>query len=111
MNGTMQRSRPDQATSQKLDRVFFALADPTRRSLLDRLYLTDGQRVGELAEDFAMSRQAISKHLEVLAEAGLVIARREARETRYHLDRAPMRAAQDLWIGKYTALRVGVDCA
>jgi DNA-binding transcriptional ArsR family regulator len=97
--------------SNRLDRVFFALADSTRRSLLDRLYTSDGQRLGQLAEHFIMSRQAISKHLEVLDDAGLVTLRREGRETRYFLNRAPLRAVQSLWIEKYTAMRVRVDCA
>jgi DNA-binding transcriptional ArsR family regulator len=107
----MQRPRTDEALSTRLDRVFFALADSTRRSLLDRLYSSDGQRLSQLAEDFVMSRQAISKHLEVLDDAGLVSMRREGRETRYFLNRAPLRAAQSLWIEKYTALRVRIDCA
>jgi DNA-binding transcriptional ArsR family regulator len=66
-----------------IDLVFSALADPTRRALLDRLLDRDGQRVSELAVGFAMSRQAISKHLDVLEAAGLVIIRRQRGETRH----------------------------
>jgi DNA-binding transcriptional ArsR family regulator len=96
--------------ASKLDRVFFALADATRRSLLDRLYLNDGQRVGQLADGFEMSRQAISKHLEVLEDAGLVVTRREARETRHFLNRAPLRELQNRWLDKYTRLQPRIDC-
>jgi DNA-binding transcriptional ArsR family regulator len=96
--------------ASRLDRVFSALADSTRRSLLDRLYLNDGQRVGQLAEGFAISRQAISKHLELLEDAGLIVTRREGRETRHFLERAPMRELQDRWIAKYTRLHPRIDC-
>lgn len=107
----MRRPGNDKAIFDRFDRIFAALADSTRRSLLDRLYLADGQRLGQLAEDYVMSRQAIAKHLEVLDDAGLVTVRREGRETRYFLNRAPLRAVQSLWIEKYTVLQVRVDCA
>jgi DNA-binding transcriptional ArsR family regulator len=107
----MKRPGNDEATSDRLDRVFTALGDATRRSLLDRLHLSDGQRLGQLAEGYEMSRQAIAKHLEVLEDAGLVTVRREVRETRYLLNRAPLRAVQSLWIEKYTVLQARVDCA
>jgi DNA-binding transcriptional ArsR family regulator len=97
-------------TARQIDRVFFALSDATRRSLLDRLYIRAGQRVGELAADFDMSRQAISKHLDVLEDAGLIATRSVGRQTRYFLNRAPMRQVQDLWIAKYTRYQVRVDC-
>jgi DNA-binding transcriptional ArsR family regulator len=102
--------KADNTTARQIDRVFFALSDATRRSLLDRLYVRAGQRLGELAADFDMSRQAISKHLDVLEDAGLIIMRRVGRQTRYFLNRAPIRQVQDLWIGKYTRYNVRVDC-
>jgi DNA-binding transcriptional ArsR family regulator len=98
-------------TARQIDRVFFALSDATRRSLLDRLYIRAGQRVGELAADFGMSRQAISKHLDVLEDAGLIVTRTAGRQTHYFLNRAPMRQVQDLWIAKYTRYQVRVDCS
>lgn len=97
--------------SSRLDRVFFALSDSTRRSLIDRLHRQDGQRTGQLAEDFTISRQAISKHLEVLEEAALLVSRRGAGETRYFLNRVPMREVQLTWFGKYTRVEPRVDCA
>jgi DNA-binding transcriptional ArsR family regulator len=110
-NGNLESPMTDGTTARKVDRVFFALADATRRSLLDRLYVRDGQRVGELAEAFAMSRQAISKHLDVLEDAGLVVTRRDSRETRHFLNRAPMREVQAQWIDKFTRLQVRIDCS
>lgn len=100
-----------ETTAGRIDRVFAALADTTRRALLDRLHADDGQRVAQLAENFAMSRQAISKHLTVLEDAGLVVSHRDPRETRYFLNRTPIREAQSRWIEKYTRLQVRVDCA
>lgn len=92
----------DDRSPGEFDRVFVALADSTRRALLDRLYMRDGQRLGELAEAFAISRQAISKHLDVLADAGLVQIERTARGTVHFLDRVPLRAVETQWINKYT---------
>jgi len=92
-------------TARQIDRVFFALSDATRRSLLDRLYMRAGQRVGELAAGFDMSRQAISKHLDVLEDAGLIVTRSAGRQTHYFLNRGPIRQVQDLWIGSTRATR------
>lgn len=86
-------------SSRKLDRTFAALSDPTRRSILARL--ADGEAtVGELARPFRMSRPAISKHLRVLEEAGLVQREREGRVSRCELDAGPMRDAAE-WISRY----------
>jgi DNA-binding transcriptional ArsR family regulator len=82
-----------------LSRVFRALADPTRRAILARL--TSGEcTVGELAEPFEMSLPAVSKHLNVLEDAGLLVRERDGRIRRCHLDPLPMRAAAD-WIETY----------
>ena len=97
-------------TRSRLNRVFVALSDVTRRALLDSLYRRDGQRLGELAENFEMSRQAISKHLEVLEDADLIRIERSARGTLHFLNRLPMRELQSQWLDKYTQARVRVDC-
>ena len=79
--------------------TFRALADPTRRALLDRL--GDGElTVGELCEGFDMSQPAISQHLKVLRDAGLVSVRRDGRRRFYALDAGPLKAAYE-WIGRY----------
>jgi DNA-binding transcriptional ArsR family regulator len=100
----------ENATAKQIDRVFFALSDTTRRTLLDRLNVHAGQRVGELAADFDMSRQAISKHLDVLEDVGLIVARRVGNQTRYFLNRVPLRQVQVLWLEKYVRYEVRVDC-
>jgi DNA-binding transcriptional ArsR family regulator len=107
---TRATDKADSTTARQIDRVFFALSDATRRALLDRLYIRAGQRVGELAADFDMSRQAVSKHLDVLEDAGLIVTRRVGRQVRYFLNRPPIRQVQDLWIAKYTRYEVRVDC-
>jgi DNA-binding transcriptional ArsR family regulator len=88
------------------DRVFRALADPTRRRLLDRLTMRDGRTLGELAEGLGMTRYGVMKHLRVLAEAGLVIPRHTGRQTAHHLNPVPIRQIHDRWIHKYTERRV-----
>jgi DNA-binding transcriptional ArsR family regulator len=93
------------------NRVFFALSDPTRRLLLDRLRARDGQRLSELSTDVGMSRQAISKHLEVLEDARLITVRRTRRETVHFLNRAPLRMLQSGWLNRFTQLHARVDCA
>ncbi len=80
------------------DAVFRALADPTRRHLLDALHERDGRTLSELAEGLAMSRQAVSKHLAVLEEANLVTAVRRGRERHHHLNPAPLADVGDRWI-------------
>ena len=88
------------------DRVFKALADPTRRHLLDRLFVRDGRTLGELEEGLEMTRFGVMKHLKVLEEAGLVIARRSGREKLHYLNPVPIRLIHDRWIDKYTEPRV-----
>ncbi len=88
------------------DLVFKALADPTRRSLLDRLLLRDGQTLGELEAELAMTRFGVAKHLRVLEDADLVVSRRVGREKRHFLNPVPVQLLHDRWIDKYTEGRV-----
>jgi DNA-binding transcriptional ArsR family regulator len=88
------------------DRVFKALADPTRRFLLDRLFLRDGRTLKELESELEMTRFGVMKHLRVLEEADLVIARRWGREKLHFLNPMPIRLIHDRWIDKYTERRV-----
>lgn len=83
------------------DAVFKALADPTRRMLLDRLFERDGRTLGELEQDAGMTRFGVMKHLRVLEEAGLVTARRAGREKHHFLNPVPIRLIHDRWISKY----------
>lgn len=89
-----------------VDAVFRALADPTRRRILDRLYDHDGLALAELCEGLGMSRQAVSKHLAVLESAGLVATRRRGRKKLHHLDPVPVQEIHDRWIGKFERSRV-----
>ncbi len=84
------------------DAVFRALADPTRRGLLDALFKRDGQNLGELGERLRMTRFGVMKHLRVLEEAGLVVTRRRGREKLHFLNPVPIRLIHDRWIDKYT---------
>jgi len=88
------------------DRVFKALADPTRRHLLDRLYERDGRSLGELESELEMTRFGVMKHLRVLEEAGLVVTQRSGREKLHFLNPVPIRLVHDRWIDKYTEHRV-----
>jgi len=88
------------------DRVFKALADPTRRFLLDRLFVRDGRTLTELESELEMSRFGVMKHLKVLEEAGLVVTRRSGREKLHYLNPVPIRSVHDRWIDKYTESRV-----
>src|SRR5215212_4266606 len=85
------------------DRVFKALADPTRRFLLDALFAREGQTLTELESAVAMSRYGVMKHLKVLEEAGLVVTRRSGREKLHFLNAVPIRQIHDRWIDKYAA--------
>jgi DNA-binding transcriptional ArsR family regulator len=88
------------------DRVFKALADPTRRLLLDRLFERDGHTLTELESQLEMTRFGVMKHLRVLEEAGLVVTRRSGREKRHFLNPVPIRLIHDRWIGKYRKRQV-----
>jgi DNA-binding transcriptional ArsR family regulator len=87
------------------DLVFKALADPTRRFLLDLLFTRDGRTLTELESELAMSRFGVMKHLRVLEDAGLVITRRQGREKLHFLNPVPIRQIHDRWIDKYTEHR------
>jgi DNA-binding transcriptional ArsR family regulator len=88
------------------DRVFKALADSTRRFLLDRLYASDGRTLGGLESELEMTRFGVMKHLRVLEDAGLVVTRRSGREKLHYLNPVPIRLIHDRWIDKYTERRV-----
>jgi DNA-binding transcriptional ArsR family regulator len=88
------------------DPVFKALADPTRRHLLDRLYERDGRTLTELESELEMTRFGVMKHLRVLEEVGLVVTRRSGREKLHFLNAVPIRLIHDRWIDKYTEHRV-----
>jgi uncharacterized protein YndB with AHSA1/START domain/DNA-binding transcriptional ArsR family regulator len=85
-----------------MDPVFKALADPTRRQLLDELFRDDGQTLGALASRFVMTRVAVAKHLRLLEEAGLVVSRRRGREKLHYLNPVPIRLVYERWVNKYT---------
>ena len=84
-----------------MDDVFRALADPTRRALLDALYARDGQTLGELEASFAMSRFGVMKHLRVLQDANLVLTERRGREKFHYLNSVPIRLIHDRWVSKF----------
>ncbi|HEV8173977.1 MAG TPA: metalloregulator ArsR/SmtB family transcription factor [Actinoplanes sp.] len=84
------------------DRVFRALADPTRRFLLDLLFQRDGRTLTELESELEMTRFGVAKHLRVLEDADLVVVRRSGREKLHFLNPVPIRLIHDRWIDKYT---------
>ena len=84
-----------------MDAVFRALADPTRRSLLDELFRQDGQTLSALEGRFSMTRFGVMKHLKQLEEAGLVVTRRRGREKLHFLNPVPIRLVHDRWVSKY----------
>ena len=84
-----------------MDEVFKALADPTRRSLLDELFEEDGQTLSALEQRLPMTRFGVMKHLKVLEEAGLITTRRSGREKRHFLNAVPIRLVHDRWVSKY----------
>src|SRR5580698_9754146 len=86
-----------------MDEVFRALADPTRRSLLDELFKNDGQTLSALEERLPMTRFGVMKHLRVLEEAGLVVTKRKGREKLHYLNPVPIRLIHDRWVSKYAA--------
>jgi DNA-binding transcriptional ArsR family regulator len=84
-----------------VDAVFKALADPTRRQLLDSLRTRDGQTLSELCELADMTRQAVTKHLAILEAANLVATRKSGRERLHYLNPVPIHAIAERWIGKF----------
>ena len=89
-----------------MDKVFKALADATRRKLLDRLHAENGQTLGELCERLAMTRQAVTKHLVLLEEANLVVTVRRGREKLHYLNPVPIHEIAERWIGKFERHRL-----
>ena len=89
-----------------MDKVFKALADPSRRQLLDRLHVDNGQTLGEPCEHLDMTRQAVTKHLKLLEDANLVVAIWRGREKLHYLNPVPIHEVADRWIGKYERHRV-----
>jgi uncharacterized protein YndB with AHSA1/START domain len=85
------------------DAVFKALADRSRRTILDRLFRRDGQTLGQLCEGASMTRFGVMKHLRLLEEAGLVVTRKSGREKLHYLNPMPIRLVHDRWVSKYRA--------
>jgi len=88
------------------DAVFKALADPTRRHLLDRLFERDGLTLSELESELTMTRFGVMKHLRLLEDAGLVLTRRSGRQKLHFLNPVPIRLIHDRWIDKYAERHV-----
>src|SRR6476646_7237643 len=84
-----------------MDEVFRALADPTRRSLLDELFKADGHTLSALERRLPMTRFGVMKHLRVLEDAGLIVTRRRGREKLHFLNAVPIRLVHDRWVSKY----------
>ena len=89
-----------------MDAVFRALADASRRELLDRLRADSGQTLGQLCERLAMTRQAVSKHLVILEEANLVATVKRGREKLHYLNPVPIHEIGERWIGKFDRSRL-----
>ena len=94
------------ADDDELHAVFRALADPSRRFLLDLLFERDGRTLSQLESELSMTRFGVMKHLKVLEDAGLVISRKEGREKLHFLNPVPIRMIHDRWIDKFTEGRV-----
>jgi len=84
-----------------MDAVFRALADKSRRRLLDRLRARNGQTLGEMCEGLDMTRQAVTKHLVILEEANLIVTEKRGREKLHYLNSVPINEIAERWIGKY----------
>jgi len=89
-----------------MDAVFRALADPTRRQLLDSLHARNGQTLNALCAEMDMTRQAVTKHLAILEEANLVTTLRKGREKQHYLNPVPINEIAERWIGKFERHRL-----
>jgi DNA-binding transcriptional ArsR family regulator len=89
-----------------MDNVFKALADPSRRQLLDQLFEANGQTLGELCNGLNMSRQAVTQHLAVLEAADLVVTKRQGREKLHYLNPVPIHEIAERWIRKFERRRL-----
>lgn len=94
-----------------MEMIFRALADKSRRQLLDRLFATDGLTLSQLCEGVSMSRQAVSKHLRILEEAGLVVVDWQGREKRHYLNPVPISEIGDRWVEKFARKRAAAVVA
>lgn len=92
--------------NDKDDAVFKALADASRRDLLDRLRVQNGLTLGELCEGHEMSRQAVTKHLALLENAGLIVTRKDGREKFHYLNPVPIHGIYMRWIGRFEESRM-----
>jgi DNA-binding transcriptional ArsR family regulator len=90
------------------DKVFKALADPSRRSLLDRLFEENGQTLGQLCEAMDMTRQSVTQHLALLEGANLISTRRRGREKLHFINPVPLHDIYERWIRKFEAARLGL---
>lgn len=97
--------------ADEMDLVFKALADPSRRELLDRLHAAPGQTLGALASGLDMSRQAVSQHLTLLEAANLVSSVRRGREKLHYLNPVPIHEVASRWIAKFERPRLGALAA
>ena len=88
-----------------MDEVFKALADPSRRALLDALFVEDGQSLTGLEAQLPMTRFGVAKHLKVLEQAGLVTSRKVGRQRLHHLNPIPLQLIQERWVNKYAERR------
>src|SRR5262249_1134331 len=98
--------QPNGCILSLMDEVFKALADPSRRELLDRLYSDNGQTLNELCARLAMTRQAVSKHLAILEDANLVATVRRGREKLHYLNPVPIHEIAERWIKKFERTRL-----
>ena len=89
-----------------MDAVFKALADPSRRDLLDKLQARNGQTLTELGQGLSMTRQAVTKHLDILVAANLVVTRKQGRDRLHFLNPVPIQEIADRWIGKFDRRRL-----
>jgi DNA-binding transcriptional ArsR family regulator len=94
-----------------MDLVFKALADESRRHLLDRLFAANGRTLGELCAGLDMTRQAVAKHLAILEEANLVVSVKRGREKLHYLNPVPIQEIGDRWIAKYERGRLAALAA
>jgi len=92
--------------SREMDAVFKALADESRRELLDQLHKNNGQTLGKLCEHLDMTRQAVTKHLRLLEAANLVVVVWRGREKLHYLNPVPLHEISERWIGKYERNRL-----
>jgi DNA-binding transcriptional ArsR family regulator len=100
------RRRQARIAAADPDAVFQALADPSRRRLLDRLHARNGQTLGELCEPMEMARQSVTQHLGILEDANLITVKWQGREKRHYLNVVPLQEIYDRWIRKFERPRL-----